>query len=88
MKFEIKKSFLKDLRKINDKALKEDIKHLFLTIEKANNLQDIPNLKKLKGFNEFYRIRLGKYRIGIKYFNNKITLIRLLARKDIYKFFP
>jgi mRNA interferase RelE/StbE len=78
MKFEIKKSFLKDLRKINDKALKEDIKHLFLTIEKANNLQDIPNLKKLKGFNEFYRIRLGKYRIGIKYFNNKITLIRLL----------
>jgi len=88
MKFEIKKSFLKDLKKLNDKRLAEEIKNLFDIIEKAENLQEIPNVKKLKGFEEFYRIRIGKYRVGIRYNNNEVTFIRILLRKDIYKFFP
>jgi len=88
MKFEIKKSFLKDLKKLNDKRLAEEIKNLFHIIEKAENLQEIPNVKKLKGFEEFYRIRIGKYRVGIRYNNNEVTFIRILPRKDIYKFFP
>jgi len=88
MKFEIKKSFLKDLKKLNDKRLSEEIKNLFDIIEKAENLQEIPNVKKLKGFEEFYRIRIGKYRVGIRYNNNEVTFIRILLRKDIYKFFP
>ena len=88
MKFEIKKSFLKDLKKLNDNRLAEEIKNLFDIIEKAENLQEIPNVKKLKGFEEFYRIRIGKYRVGIRYNNNEVTFIRILLRKDIYKFFP
>ena len=88
MKFEVKKSFLKDLRKINDKKLIEEIKNLFDIIEKADSLQEIPNVKKLKGFEEFYRIRIGKYRVGIKYNDNEVTFLRILPRKDIYKFFP
>ena len=88
MKFEIKKSFLKDLKKLNDKRLAEEVKNLFYIIEKAANLQEIPNVKKLKGFEEFYRIRIGKYRVGIRYKNNEVTFIRILPRKDIYKFFP
>ena len=88
MKFEVKKSFLKDLRKINDKKLIEEIKNLFDIIEKADSLQEIPNVKKLKGFKEFYRVRIGKYRVGIKYNDNEVTFLRILLRKDIYKFFP
>jgi len=88
MKFEIKKSFLKDLKKLNDKRLAEEVKNLFDIIEKAENLQKISNVKKLKGFEEFYRIRIGKYRVGIRYNNNEVTFIRILPRKDIYKFFP
>ncbi len=88
MKFKIKKSFLKDLKKLNDKRLAKEIKNLFHIIEKAENLQEIPNVKKLKGFEEFYRIRIGRYRVGIRYNNNEATFIRILLRKDIYKFFP
>ena len=88
MKFEVKKSFLKDLKKINDKKLIEEIKNLFDIIEKADSLQEIPNVKKLKGFEEFYRVRIGKYRVGIKYNDNEVTFLRILPRKDIYKFFP
>ena len=64
------------------------IKNLFDNVEKAENLQEIPNVKKLKGFEEFYRVRIGKYRVGIKYDDNEVTFIRILSRKDIYKFFP
>jgi mRNA-degrading endonuclease RelE of RelBE toxin-antitoxin system len=35
-------------------------------VEKADNLQDIPNVKKLKGYEEFYRIRVGRFRVGTK----------------------
>jgi len=45
MKFKIKKSFLKDLKKLNDKRLAEEVKNLFYIIEKAANLQEIPNVK-------------------------------------------
>jgi len=76
------------LKKLNDKRLAEEVKNLFYMIEKAANLQEIPNLKKLKGFEEFYRIRIGKYRVGIRYNNNEVTFIRILPRKDIYKLFP
>lgn len=88
MKFEVKKSFFKDLKKINDKKLLKEIKDLFDKIDKADNLQNISNVKKLKGFEEFYRIRIGKYRIGIIYKDNRVIFIRILPRKDIYKFFP
>ncbi len=88
MQFEIKKSFLKDLKKLNDKRLAEEIKNLFAIIEKAENLQEIPNVKKLKGYDNFYRIRVGKYRVGIQYINNQVVFLRILSRKDIYKFFP
>ena len=50
-----------------------------------------PNAKfgiKLSGYTDYYRIRIGEYRIGLKYSNKTITLVRFLHRKDIYKFFP
>ncbi len=88
MKFDIRKSFLKDLKKIDDKKLKEDIKSLFTLIEAISTLDEIPNLKKIKGVKGFYRVRLKGYRVGFEYKENKITFIRVLPRKDIYKFFP
>ena len=88
MKLEIKKSFLKDIKKINDKKLLDEIKNLFNIIPQAKSLQDIPNLKKMQGYKTYYRIRVGKYRIGIEYVNGNVYFIRLLHRKEIYKFFP
>ena len=78
-------SFAKSLEDILDKLETQNTKE---AKELAENLQEIPNVKKLKGFEEFYRIRIGKYRVGIRYNNNEVTFIRLLPRKDIYKCFP
>ena len=51
-------------------------------------MADIPNLKKLKGFEDAYRIRISDYRIGLFIIDNTTVFARFLHRKDIYKFFP
>ena len=65
MKTEFKKSFLKDLKALHGKKLKEKIKSTILDVEKAETIWSIGNLKKLKGSEKYYRIRIGDYRIGI-----------------------
>jgi mRNA interferase RelE/StbE len=49
---------------------------------------EIPHLKKLQGFKSVYRIRIGDYRIGIFIDGNTVQFVRVLNRKDIYKYFP
>jgi mRNA interferase RelE/StbE len=84
----IDKRFEKDTDKINDKNLLYNLADCIEILIKADNIKTIKNIKKLKGSNFFYRIRLGDYRIGLEIKNETIELIRFLHRKDIYKYFP
>ncbi len=43
---------------------------------------------KLEGYEDYYKIRIGRYRIWFMYKNNTIEFIRFLPRKIAYKFFP
>lgn len=88
MEVNFDKSFLKSLEKINDKAVFKKIEKAIIHCESANTLLEIPNLKKLKGFANFYRIKIGDYRIGVEVEGNSINFIIVLHRKDIYKLFP
>jgi len=88
MKLEFYKSFLNDLTKIKDKKLKRKIQIIILELEKAANILELKNLRKLKGYEYFYRIRIGDYRMGLQIKEDKITFVRFLHRKDIYKHFP
>ncbi len=45
-------------------------------------------LKKLKGFDGAYRIRIGDYRVGLFIVQETITFARVLHRKEIYRYFP
>ena len=88
MKVSFKKSFIKDLKNL-PKNIQEKIKKLvFEEIPNKNSLSEIPGVKKLKGADNYYRIRIGDYRIGFKYENGKIVFYRVLHRKQIYKKFP
>ena len=53
-----------------------------------NTLSEIKNLKKMQGFLNCYRIKIGDYRIGLYFENNIVELVRLAHRKEIYKLFP
>lgn len=88
MKIEYLKQFSKDLLKINDENLKNNLFELILTLKAAENLNEISNIKKLKGHSETYRIRLGKYRLGFFFDGEVIELARFAKREDIYKLFP
>jgi mRNA interferase RelE/StbE len=88
MNVQFRKSFLKDLKKLNDRRLKTAIHDCIIDVENAANLGQIKNLKKLSGFDSHYRIRLGDYRIGLKTEGETITFVVFGHRKDIYREFP
>lgn len=61
---------------------------LITSLENANSLNEIKDIKKLAGFKNYYRVRLGRYRVGIKQERPKIFIICLMERSQIYKVFP
>ena len=63
-------------------------KEVIELVEQAGSLTDIPNLKKLKGGGNYFRLRVGDYRFGIALVNDAVVFVRFLDRKDIYKYFP
>jgi mRNA interferase RelE/StbE len=80
--------FSKDIDKLKDVQLRNDLEHLIVSLEAAKNLREIPEVKKLRGFNDAYRIKLGYFRVCFFYNNGIISLARVLPRKDVYKYFP
>ena len=88
MKVDFKESFAKDLGKIKDKKLLASVQGIIEQTETAESLREIKKIKKIKGYKIYYRIKVGNYRIGIKFENDLLTFVRFLNRKDIYRYFP
>ncbi|MCH5597631.1 type II toxin-antitoxin system RelE family toxin [Niabella ginsengisoli] len=91
MKVSSVKSFAKDLKKLPAFVLKR-VFEIIKVLETTNSLEE-SNLdyKKMKGAandENYYRIRIGDYRIGIELKHPDVILIRVLARGEIYKYFP
>lgn len=85
----IDKSFQKDVDKITDAKTKNSIVEIVTLIQKADDLSSIRNLKKLTGHKDLYRIRIGNYRIGLRFTDEQeLILIRFLHRKEIYQRWP
>jgi mRNA interferase RelE/StbE len=81
-------SFEKDLRKLKNDKLLIRVFDILKELQAAGDLKDLKSVKKLKGSNTFYRMRIGDYRIGFSCQNEEIVLYRFLHRKEIYKYFP
>ena len=88
MKVAFRESFLRDLRAIKDQSVLRRIREHIDSVEQVNKPSDISNLKKLKGQGQYYRIRIGEYRVGLKIEAETVTFIKVLNRKDIYRYFP
>ena len=88
MKVAFDRNFHKKLSRITDKAVLSKVKQAILQVEGADDILQIRNIKKLVGFKNYYRIKLGDYRIGLEYINDTLTFITIAHRKDIYKKFP
>lgn len=80
--------FLKDIAKLPDAAAKTAVANLIEAAETAETMVELPSLKKLKGFKNAYRIRLGDYRIGVFITGTRVEFARVVHRRDIYQLFP
>ena len=81
MKIEIRKSAIKDLKKISN-PFKSNIHNKILELI---NFPDITNIKKLTNFEPAYRLRVGEYRILFDVLDEVIYIARVLYRKESYK---
>lgn len=80
--------FAKDLRDLSDNTLLTRISEAINNVKHADGIAEIRGLKKLKGFESYYRIRIGDYRLGLELNGTEFVFVRCLHRKDIYRYFP
>lgn len=83
------KTFLKDLSKVQPPKRRIQIElFVFETLPTTTSIEKLGLAEKMSGYDDYYKIRFGDYRIGLLKTITTIELLRVLNRKEIYKFFP
>lgn len=88
MKTAFTNKFLTQVSSVRLKIIRKKVEKVIIGVENADSLSQIKNLKKLKGETQYFRIRIGDYRIGLYIENEIIEFTTIDNRKDIYKHFP
>lgn len=88
MKVIYSKKFLKELSNIPPDYRTTIEKFVFETLPQMQSIHESDKIESLKGYKNFYKIRFGSYRVGLKTEGELLSIERVLHRKDIYKQFP
>ena len=51
----------------------------------SNPMSDGKHIKKLKGYTDLYRLRVGDYRVVFEWKSENIIVVRVLTRQDFGK---
>ncbi|MBF0567703.1 MAG: type II toxin-antitoxin system RelE/ParE family toxin [Nitrospirae bacterium] len=88
MDFRYRKKFLKDLASL-PVSYKRQIENLVFEELPLDDQQSLfTRISKMRGYEGFYKIRIGDYRVGLYIASGKLEFRRVLHRKEIYRFFP
>ncbi len=68
-----------------EKQLKKTTRLDQITIARKLRQLPIPNAKKLRGYSNIFRLRLGNYRIIYRHTKQEIYIIAIGHRRDIYR---
>ncbi len=88
MEVEIKKKFLKELSKLPIEYADTIEEFIFDKLPTYDKLSEIGKVEKMTGYKNYFKIRFGDYRVGIKKENQTIIVEIVKHRKEIYKYFP
>lgn len=88
MDLEFGRRFARDSRRIDNRKLRGNLQRKIEELERASSLWDVTGVKKLQFAGDFFRIRIGNYRLGVELKGTTLELIRFLHRRDFYHFFP
>jgi mRNA interferase RelE/StbE len=84
-----RQSFLRDLKKLKGQPVYDRIYELvFATLPEVDTLRDVTNVKAMRGYSNRYRIRIGNYRVGIEVQGDNVEVMRVLHRREFYRYFP
>lgn len=86
---QFKKTFLSDLAELPAAQRRRVERLVFEVCPAMSNPFDKLDIRKIQGYKNYFRIRIGDYRIGCEIkAGNMITFYRVKNRKDIYRVFP
>lgn len=88
MQIELTRKFQKQVSNCTEHRIKLKILAIIESVTASESMTGFPNLKKLTGHKNSYRIRLGSYRIGIVINDKTVIFAAFDHRSDIYKYFP
>jgi len=88
MRVTFRQSFARVLKKVKDQAVLDRVRRAIEQVEGASTGQEVRDLKKMSGAGNFYRIRVGDYRLGTVVEGDQVEFVRCLPRRDLYRFFP
>lgn len=88
MRTAFRKSFVRDVRKLNERRVGDQVRSVIEAVESAARLSDVLNLKMMSGAAGYYRVRIGDYRIGLFVEGEEVEFVRVLHRKEMYRHFP
>lgn len=87
MNVDYSKDFEKSLRKLSGKML-DSVRKMIIEVKQAENLKEVTDCKKLIGYRNVYRIRVGDYRafftFHIEIVNDTVIFRYLLSRGEAY----
>ena len=88
MELKYKGQFNRDIDITNSKLLNA-VRDAILNVKQAKDISKIRNLKKLKKYTAYYRIKVAEnYRIGLIIRNKTVWLVRFGHRNTFYKYYP
>jgi len=83
------KALVKDLEAVSrNPGVRVRLIKLIEKLKTIDSLNELQGIKKIEGYDRYYRLRVGDYRLGLKLSGNTVELIRFLHRRDIYRRFP
>ena len=87
MNVDYSKDFKKSVKKLSGKML-DSVRRVVAEVKRAESLKDITDCKKLVGYRNVYRIRIGDYRafftFHIEIINDTIIFRYLVPRGEAY----
>ena len=83
-------SFLKDLASLPAKVRGRVERFVFVILPAAANPQSVGKVEKLQGFPDYFKVRIGQYRLGLRLdkVERQVLVLRVLHRREIYRHFP
>jgi mRNA interferase RelE/StbE len=82
------KKFLKQLASIPNETRVKIEHFVFAELISASSMSSLGKVEKMQGYEGFYKVRFGNYRLGLVIDNNLVTIKTVMHRREIYKFFP